>query len=157
VKFTAAGAATTFAFGPLLPTAFAFEPVTEKVRNISARGLVGDGDNTLIGGFIVGGSSLANNAVIVRALGPSLASSGVTNPLLDPVLELHDSSGAIIATNNDWQDKQKSQITASGVAPTDPRESAIFATLPTGNYTAVVRSADNTAGTAVLEVFSVSQ
>ncbi|HZE56476.1 MAG TPA: hypothetical protein VE031_01355 [Chthoniobacterales bacterium] len=157
VKFTSAGAATTFAFGPLLPTAFAFEPVTEKVRNISARGLVGGGDNTLIGGFIIGGSPLANNALIVRAIGPSLAGSGVTNPLSDPVLELRDSSGAVIATNNDWQDTQKTQITASGVAPTDPRESAIFATLPTGNYTAVVRSADNTAGIAVVEVFSVSQ
>jgi hypothetical protein len=157
LKFTPSGAATTFAFGPLLPSALAFEPVTEKVRNISARGLVGGGDNTLIGGFIIGGSALANNAVIVRALGPSLASSGVTNPLLDPVLELRDSSGAVLASNNDWQDTQKAQITASGLAPTDSRESAMFATLPSGNYTAVVRSADSTVGTAVVEVFSVSQ
>jgi hypothetical protein len=157
VKFTSSGAATTFAFGPLLPSALAFEPVTEKIRNISARGLVGGGDNTLIGGFIIGGSALANNAVIVRALGPSLAGSGVANPLSDPVLELHDSSGAVIARNNDWQDTQKAQLTASGLAPTDPRESAMFATLPTGNYTAVVRSGDSTVGTAVVEVFSVSQ
>ena len=157
VKFTSTGAATTFAFGPLLPTAFAFEPVTEKVRNISARGLVGGGDNTLIGGFIIGGSALANNAVIVRAIGPSLARSAVPDPLSDPVLELHDASGATIASNNDWQDTQKAQITASGLAPTDPRESAIFATLPNGNYTAVVRSADNTTGTALVEVYSVNQ
>jgi hypothetical protein len=157
VKFTSTGAPTTIAFGPLYPTAFAFEPVTEKVRNISARGLVGGGDNTLIGGFIIGGSALANNAVVVRALGPSLASSGVTNPLSDPILELHDSSGALIATNNDWQDAQKAQITASGLAPTDPRESAIFATLPNGTYTAVVRSVTNTIGIAVVDVFSVSQ
>ena len=73
------------------------------------------------------------------------------------MLELHDSSGAIIASNNDWQDTQKAQITASGLAPTDPHESAIFATLPADNYTAVVRSADNTIGTALVEVFSVSQ
>src|SRR5205814_5220141 len=139
VEFTSSGTSTTFAFGPLSPAAFVFEPVTEKVRNISARGLVGGGDNTLIGGFIVGGSALANNAVVVRAIGPSLARTGVTNPLSDPVLELHDSSGAIVASNNDWQDTQKAQITASGLAPTDPRESAIFATLSTGNYTAVVR------------------
>ena len=157
VKFTPSGGETTFAFGPLYPTAFAFEPVIEKVRNISARGLVGGGDNTVIGGFIIGGSALANNAVVVRALGPSLASSGVTNPLSDPILELHDSSGALIATNNDWQDAQKAQITASGLAPTDPRESAIFATLPNGTYTAVVRSVTNTLGIAVVDVFSVSQ
>jgi hypothetical protein len=157
VKFTSSGAATTFAFGPLLPSAFAFEPVTEKVRNISARGLVASGDNVLIGGFIVGGSALANNAVVVRAIGPSLSRAGVSNPLSDPVLELHDSSGAIIASNNDWQDTQKAQIVASGLAPTDPRESAIFATLPTGNYTAVVLSGDHTTGIAVVEVYSVSE
>lgn len=157
VDFNSSGVATTFAFGPLSPTAFAFEPVTEKVRNISARGLVAGGDNTLIGGFIVGGNALANNALVVRAIGPSLSGAGVSNPLTDPVLEIHDSSGAIIASNNDWQDTQKAQITASGLAPRDPRESAIFATLPSGNYTAVVRSADNTIGMAVVEVFSVSQ
>ena len=157
VKFTSSGATTTFAFGPLLPSALAFEPVTEKVRNVSARGLVASGENVLIGGFIVGGSALANNAVVVRAIGPSLSSGGVNNPLSDPVLELHDSSGAIIASNNDWQDTQKVQITASGLAPTDPRESAIFATLPTGNYTAVVLSGDHTTGIAVVEVYSVSE
>jgi hypothetical protein len=156
-EFSSTGASTIFASGVLLPRAFAFEPVTEKVRNISARGLVGGGDNTLIGGFIIGGSALANNAVLVRAIGPSLASAGVTNPLSDPILDLHDSSGAVIATNNDWQDTQKAQISATGLAPTDAHESAIFATLPNGNYTAVVRSADSTVGTAVVEVFSVSQ
>ena len=157
VEFTSSGTSTTFAFGPLSPASFAFEPVTEKVRNISARGLVGGGANTLIGGFIVGGSALANNAVVVRAIGASLARTGVTNPLSDPMLELHDSTGAIIASNNDWQDTQKAQISGSGLAPTDPHESAIYATLPNGNYTAVVRSAGSTVGTAMVEVFSVSQ
>jgi hypothetical protein len=157
MKFTPTGTATTFASGPLLPSAFAFEPVTEKVRNVSARGLVANGENVLIGGFIVGGSALANNAVIVRAIGPSLSRAGVSNPLSDPVLELHDASGAIIASNNDWQDTQKAQIIASGLAPADLRESAIFATLPTGNYTAVVLSGDHTTGIAVVEVYSVSQ
>jgi hypothetical protein len=157
LEFTPVGMSTIFASGPLLPSAFAFEPVTEKVRNISARGLVASGENVLIGGFIVGGSALANNAVVVRAIGPSLSRSGVSNPLSDPVLELHDSSGAIIASNNDWQDTQKAQITASGLAPADPRESALFATLPAGNYTAVVLSGDHTTGIAVVEVYSVSE
>jgi sugar lactone lactonase YvrE len=157
IKFTPTGTATTFASGFLLPSAFAFEPVREKVRNISARGLVANGDNVLIGGFIVGGSALANNAVVVRAIGPSLSRGGVSNPLSDPVLELHDSSGAIIASNNDWQDTQKAQITASGLAPTDPRESAIFATLPAGNYTGVVLSGDHTAGIALVEIYSVNE
>jgi hypothetical protein len=156
VKFTPNGTATTFATGVLLPAAFAFEPVREKIRNVSARGLVGSGENVLIGGFIVGGSALANNAVVVRAMGPSL-SPGVSSPLSDPVLELRDSSGAIVASNNDWEATQKAQITAAGLAPADPRESAIFATLPAGDYTAVVLSADGKTGLAVVEVYSVNQ
>ena len=156
LKFTPNGTATTFATGVLLPWALAFEPVTEKIRNVSARGLVSSGENILIGGFIVGGSALANNAVVVRALGPSL-SPGVSSPLSDPILELRDSSGAIVASNNDWQDTQKAQITASGLAPTDPHESALFATLPAGDYTAIVLSGDHKPGLAVVEVYSVSQ
>ena len=156
LKFTPNGTATTFATGVLLPWALAFEPVTEKIRNVSARGLVSSGENVLIGGFIVGGSALANNAVVVRALGPSL-SPGVSSPLSDPVLELRDSSGALVASNNDWQDTQKERIAATGLAPTDPHESALFATLPAGDYTAVVLSGDHKTGLAVVEVYSVSQ
>jgi hypothetical protein len=157
VKFSLAGAATTFVSGPLSPAGLAFEPVTEKLRNLSARGLVSNTQNAqLIGGFIVGGSALANNAVVARALGPSLTAGGVSNPLADPVLELHDSSGAIVAVNNNWQDAHSTQITASGLAPADPLESAIYATLPTGNYTAVVRSGDQATGIAVVEVYSVT-
>jgi hypothetical protein len=155
VKFAPNGTATTFATGVLLPSAFAFVPVTEKIRNVSARGLVASGENVLIGGFIVGGSALANNAVVVRAMGPSL-SPGVSSPLSDPVLELRDSSGAIVASNNDWQDTQKAQITATGLAPANSHESAIFATLPAGDYTAVVLSGNNATGLAVVEVYSVS-
>jgi hypothetical protein len=157
LKFAPAGTVTTFASGTLLPSGFAFEPVTEKVRNISARGFVGSGDNVLVGGFIVGGSALANNAIVVRAIGPSLSGGISANPLADPVVELHDSSGAIVAANNDWESTQRAQIVASGLAPGDSRESAIFATLSAGNYTAVVRSADQTTGTALVEIYSVSQ
>jgi hypothetical protein len=157
VKFASSGVDTTFALGPLLPTAFTFEPGTEKVRNISARGLVAGNNDVLIGGFIVGGSALANNALVVRALGPSLSGSGVPQPLSDPVLELRDSTGGLVALNNDWQDTQKAQIEASGLAPSNPHESAIFATLAAGNYTAVVRSRDQSSGTAVVELYSVNQ
>jgi sugar lactone lactonase YvrE len=157
VKFAPDGTQTTFANGILLPAALAFEPVTEKLRNISARGLVGTGDDVLIGGFIVGGNALANNAVIVRAIGPSLSQSGVTTPLADPMLELHNSSGTLIASNDDWQETQKDQITAAGLAPTDPKESAIYATLAAGSYTAVVRGANETTGTALVEIYSVTE
>ncbi len=157
LKFTPDASRTTFASGLTQPTYLAFEPVAEKLRNISARGLVGTGNDVLIGGFIVGGNGLANNAVLVRAIGPSLSQAGVNNPLADPALELHNSSGALIASNDDWQDSQEEQIIATGIPPTDPNESAIYATLPAGNYTAVVRGASDTTGTALVEVYSLSQ
>lgn len=156
LKFGPDGTSSEFA-GSIISGAFAFEPVLEKLRNISARALVGTEDNVLIGGFIVGGNALANNGVVVRAIGPSLSQSGVTNPLADPTLELHNASGALIASNDDWQDTQEAEITATGLAPTDPNESAIFATVPAGNFTAVVRGADDTTGVALVEVYSVAQ
>jgi sugar lactone lactonase YvrE len=155
VKIDLTGTMNTFAFGPLFSYGLVFEPLTEKLRNISARGLVGTGDDALISGFIVGGNALADKAVIVRAIGPSLA--GVAHPLQDPVLELHNSTGAVIASNDDWQDTQAAQIAASRLAPANASESAIFATLPAGNYTAVVRGAGGTTGTALVEVYGVGQ
>ena len=107
MKFTPAGTKTTFAFGPLDPYALAFEPITEKLRNISARALVQGGENVLIAGLVVGGNALANNGVILRAIGPSLTNFGIVNPLRDPILELHNSTGAIIASNDNWAGRHK--------------------------------------------------
>jgi sugar lactone lactonase YvrE len=156
-KFAPDANKTIFASGLTQPSFLAFEPLGEKLRNISARGLVGTGDDVLIGGFIVGGNALDNNSVLVRAIGPSLAAAGVANPLADPTLELRNSSGGLIASNDDWQIPQKAQITATGLAPIDPNESAIFATLPAGNYTAIVSGAGGTTGTALVEVYSMAQ
>lgn len=152
-KFTPAGIRTTFASN--VGGFIAFEPVTEKLRNISARGFVQTGDNVLIAGLIVGGNALANNGVVVRAIGPSLSNSGIANPLQDPMLELHNASGALLASNDNWQDTQEAQIISRGLAPTNAHESAIFATLPAGAFTAIVRGANNTTGVAVVEVYSV--
>src|SRR5205814_2699110 len=88
LKFAPDGTKNTFASSVSHPALLAFEPNLERLRNISARGLVGTGDDVLIGGFIVGGNALATNAVVVRAIGPSLAQAGVANPLADPTLEL---------------------------------------------------------------------
>jgi sugar lactone lactonase YvrE len=156
VKFTPAGVRTTFVSGPLSPNSIAFEPVTEKLRNISARGFVQTDENVLIAGLIVGGNALATNSVVIRAIGPSLSHAGIANPLQDPTLELRNSSGALITSNDDWQDTQAAQITASGLAPTDTHESAIFANLPAGGYTAIVRGANNTTGVAVVEAYNLS-
>jgi hypothetical protein len=123
-----------------------------KLGNISTRGLVETGDNILIGGFIAGNGL---TKVLIRAIGPSLANFGITNPLLDPTLELHDNSGTALATNDNWQTTQESEIIATGIPPTDPRESAIVSTLPPGGYTAVVRGKNNATGIAVVEVYNI--
>ena len=144
-----------FASGLSFPNGLAFEPVIHQLRNISTRGLVGTGENVLIGGFIVGGNGMVNGKVLIRALGPTLTGFGIPGALQDPTLQLFDSSGGIIATNNNWKDTQQSQIKATGLAPPDDRESAIFATLPAGNYTAIVRGASDTTGVALVEVYNV--
>ena len=112
--------------------------------------VVESGDNVLIGGFIVYGTG--QKTVIVRAIGPSLPVSGTLN---DPVLELHDASGALIATNDNWRSSQQDEIIAAGLAPGDDRDSALIATLTTGNYTAIVRGANNATGAALIEVYDL--
>jgi glucose/arabinose dehydrogenase len=125
--------------------------------NISVRSRVGTGTDVLISGFINIGT--AAKKVILRALGPSLQQSGVSNPLSDPVLELHAGDGSLITTNNDWKDnttQQQQDITANQLAPPNNLESAIVITLQPGTYTAVVRGNGATApGVAVLEVYDV--
>src|SRR5216683_5679099 len=96
--------------------------------NFSTRLRVQTGNNVLIGGFIITGTT--TKSVILRAISPSLSAQGISGALQDPTLELHDHTGAIIASNNNWKDTQMSQIEATGVAPTDDRESAILTTLP---------------------------
>jgi sugar lactone lactonase YvrE len=154
-KFTPDGNSTLF--GSLVGHFLTFEPTVEKLRNISARGLVQTGENVLIAGLVVGGNALANNGVIVRAIGPSLANFGIVNPLRDPILELHDATGALIASNDNWASTQRAQIVATGLAPTNPRESAIYATLAAGAYTAIVRGANNSTGIAVVEAYSLAR
>jgi uncharacterized protein GlcG (DUF336 family) len=135
--------------GPPLITAAA-----EKLANISTRVEAGAGDNRLIGGFIISGS--ASKKVIVRAMGPSLGGFGVTSALADPILELHDASGAVIAKNDNWGDTQALEINASGIPPANELESAIVRTLPPGAYTAVVDGKDGGTGTALVEVYDLS-
>ena len=111
----------------------------------------------MIGGFIVAGTG--PKRVIVRAIGPELTQFGVPNVLANPTLELHNGTGALIALNDNWQmtiiggiimQDQVQQILNSGLAPTDPRESAIIANLPAGNYTAIVHGVKSTTGVALV-------
>lgn len=125
-----------------------------QLANISTRGFVLSGDNVMIGGFILGGSS--GTRVAVRGIGPSL--SGILNPVLaDPTLELHDNNGATLVANDNWQDDptQAAQLTLFGLAPTDPHESGIFQSLPVGAFTAVLSGKDNGTGIGLVEVYNI--
>jgi phospholipase/lecithinase/hemolysin len=122
------------------------------LSNLSTRGYVGAGDNVMICGVIIGSGD--NPIMVFRAMGPSLASSGITNPLLDPTLELHDDNGALIAFDDDWQTPQIQAVRAVNLAPTDDREAAIVsAFLSPGNYTAIVRGKNNATGVALVEAY----
>ena len=128
---------------------------TSELANISTRSFVDTGDNVLIGGLIIGGASDTAPSVIVRAIGPSLTNSGVTDALPDPTLELHDASGVIVAMNDDWKDTQQAEIEATTIPPTDDREAAIVAPLAPGNYTAIVRGKNGTTGVALVETYNL--
>jgi PAP2 superfamily len=124
------------------------------VGNMSTRGFVEFGDNILIGGFIVGSGS--SGRVAIRALGPSLANAGISGSLADPLLELHDTNGAIIRTNDNWlTDPGAAQLLAAGLAPNNAAEAAILTPLAPGAYTAVVRGKGSNTGVALIEVYNL--
>lgn len=161
------GSGSTFSFRPdgtkntifssnfNTPQFVAVEPAPHSLLNVSTRGLVQTGDNILIAGFVVGGTGPVGSNIVVRALGPSLSTLGIANPLADPTLELHDASGAIIAYNNDWKDTQEAEIESTTLQPSNEKESAIFISLRGGAFTAVVRGGSGSTGTAVVEVYNL--
>jgi cyclophilin family peptidyl-prolyl cis-trans isomerase len=121
------------------------------LANLSTRCDVGTGANVMIGGIIV----TSEKTFVIRALGPTLTQYKVPNVLPDPALELRDAQGALIDSNNNWQaSPHKTQIQASGLAPSNPAEPALYVSLPTGNYTAIVRGVGATpTGNALLEIY----
>ena len=139
--------------GVALVEAYDFDTTgTSRLTSISTRGLVQTNSNVMIAGVIVQTNS---EKVIVRALGPTLASFGITNPLADPTVELHDANGNLLASNDNWKTTQQTEITASGYAPPNDLESAIVSTLAPGNYTAIVRGVNGTTGVALVEVYAL--
>ena len=126
-----------------------------KLANISTRAFVSTGDNVVIAGFILGNHS-GNDRVIVRGIGPSL--TGLLGAELDnPTLELRNGNGELLAYNNDWHDDpaQAAEIIAAGLAPYDPREAAIAATLPPGLYTALLAGLNNSTGVGLVEIYDL--
>jgi hypothetical protein len=127
-----------------------------KLANISTRAFVSTGANIVIGGFLLGGGT-GNDRIAVRGIGPSLTAQGVPNALADPVLELRDGNGALLVSNNDWQDNpvQASELIAAGLAPTNPLEAGIATTLPPGTYTALLAGLNNGTGVGLVEVYDL--
>ncbi|MBV9008903.1 MAG: hypothetical protein JO354_07025 [Verrucomicrobia bacterium] len=128
--------------------------VAAELANISSRGLVQPGQNVMIGGFVNTGGN-GTTQVLVRALGPTLSHFGVSNPLPDPVLQLFDSNGTLVASNDNWQTTQADLIEGTGLAPPNPLESAIIATLPDAPHTAIVSGKNGASGVALVEVYKL--
>ncbi len=132
-----------------------------QLANLSTRGFVDSGDNVLIGGFITGPGTDGASSIVIRAIGPSLANHDVMDPLADPTLEVHNSNGDVIASNDNWADDPNSgTISDDGLNPDDPAESALLLIPSPDGYTAIVRSADTSStgassGIALVEVYNL--
>lgn len=126
-----------------------------QLANISTRGFVQSGSNVMIGGFILGG--VGNTQVALRGIGPSLSQSGLSPVLADPTVELRDANGALLISNDDWQTDSASaaQLSAHGLTPQDPKESGIFALLPSGAFTAILAGKDGGTGLGLVEIYNV--
>ena len=124
--------------------------LASNLRNLATRGQVNGGDQVLIGGVIVTGS--APKRVLIRGIGPS---SGVPGALANPTLTLYNSQAQIIATNDNWQDTQGPEIAATSLAPKNPLEAAILATLQPGAYTAIVDGNSGGKGIALVETYDL--
>ncbi|HVF70569.1 MAG TPA: DUF1800 family protein [Chthoniobacterales bacterium] len=143
----AGGVVATFAI--LLVGAHSARAISSAV-NLSTRMVVQSGDNVLIGGFIVYGSGQKN--IALRALGPSLPVSG---KLADPVVELHDATGAVVASNDNWRGTQQDALIAAGLAPANDLEAAVIASISPGAYTVVVKGVDSGTGVGLMEIYDL--
>ena len=127
-----------------------------QLANISTRGFIQGGDNVMIGGFILGGST-ENSRIALRGIGPSLSQFGLNNVLADPTLELHDANGATLISNDNWKDDLVSAalLTANGLGLEDDKESGIFTSLPAGQFTAILAGKNGGIGIGLVEVYNL--
>jgi len=130
--------------------------VDAQLSNISTRGFVQAGNDVMIGGFILGNSSTTGR-IAIRGLGPSLSQFGLNPVLADPTLELHDANGATLITNDDWASDPVSaaNLVLFNLAPSDPKESAIFTSLPPGTFTAILAGKNGGVGIGLVEVYNL--
>ena len=124
-----------------------------KALNISTRVFVDTGERVSIAGFIVNG--VFPKRILIRGIGPSLSTSGVPSPLLDPTLTLFGEAGNQLLANDNWRDTQEAEIAGTGIPPQNDLESAIVATLSPGRYTALLAGKDETVGNGLVEVYEL--
>ena len=127
-------------------------PTKGQPLNIATRLQIQSGDNVLIAGFIITGPAGSTKKVLIRGIGPSLANFGVAGTIPDPLLELHNPDGSVV-TNDNWKDAANAGDIPAGFTPGSDLESAIFATLSPGSYTAIVKGAHGEAGIGLAEVY----
>jgi hypothetical protein len=125
-----------------------------RLANLSTRAFVSTGDDIVIAGFFLSDGN-GSDRIVVRGLGPSLSGFGLSPVLANPTLELRNSNGSLVLTNNDWQDNaaQAAELTAAGLAPTNTFEAAIAATLPPDLYTALLAGLNNGTGIGIVEIY----
>ena len=156
--YTAAVSGTNQSAGLGLVEVYDLDQINDgQLTNISTRGVIRTGNAVVIGGFILNGEAGQNANFLIRAIGPSLATVGISNALADPILELRDSNGVLLQSNDNWRDNQSAAIEATGIAPTNDLEAAILVTLEPGSYTAVVAGKDGRVGVGLIEVYNLSQ
>lgn len=130
------------------------------LANLSARSAVGTGDNVGITGFIVRSDSADSKRIVIRGIGPSLQSDGVpvSGRLMDPILGLYDNNGALLISNDNWMEASNAaEIQAAGLAPSDPRESAILYTLASNaDYTAIISGKNSATGIGLVELYDLN-
>jgi hypothetical protein len=154
-QYPTVGCNTAYNSIPLHLESTKFPTVGPQPLNLSTRGYISSGDGVLIGGFAITGTE--PKIVVLRALGPSLGSFGLSGVLSDPVLSLYNSSGVLIATNDNWQsDPQNAAIKKNGLAPDNLLESATLQILPPGAYTVIVNGKDSATGIGLVELYDLS-
>ena len=132
---------------------FRVSALPAQALNISGRAAVETGQGVAISGFIVTGT--VPKRVGVRAIGPSLANFGIADALMDPVLQLNRADGSLVMANDNWKNTQQAQLMAAGLAPANDNEAALIATLPAGNYSAIVSGKNGGTGVALAEVYDL--
>ncbi|MBV9618203.1 MAG: hypothetical protein JO201_03240, partial [Verrucomicrobia bacterium] len=153
-NYTAIVSGAAGATGVALVEVYDLDPTNGKLANISTRAHIGVGDDVLIGGFIITGPQTQKN--VIRALGPSLDTNGVTGVLANPTLEVYNSNGALLHTNDDYStDHDSSVIGSYGLRPPSLLESAIYLDAAPGNFTAIVRGFEGATGVGLVEIYGV--